>query len=366
MLDRQLQQQLRHGPDAGFGDGPRDHKRLSLPALDRGVHASCGRGLQCVRVEVQVFAASALVADLIHVVEQRHALRANLRYWQRLHHARRVHAHDPAGARLQHVVEVHAAFYNRNTGVVGQVQVVQHAAQGDGLHALDVRDHFGDAAANKPVRDADRGRAYERSVVYRLDVQNVVGLADGQHLMQRRDAGFVHVQRHVGFDNADQFVVAQGVVVRAAAVDFVVAYLRFLFVEAFAQANVFFDFVAVVALRDEVADGLVGPHSQERSVFDRRGLRAEQEVFRGDVLDLNAAVPAGAAQLYVEGFKQRWFGVRADRHGFQHFDVWIIGQCSHVQFGQPLVGFDRVGDVGVKERARYAGFIQQRVFDQVA
>ena len=83
-------------------------------------------------------------------------MRAKYRHRQRRDHARCVLAHDTAGAAVQQVVNVDAAFYDRNTLVVLQVQVIEYAAQRYGLDTLNVRDQFRDATAHQPVRHADR------------------------------------------------------------------------------------------------------------------------------------------------------------------------------------------------------------------
>ena len=113
--------------------------------------------------------------------------------------------------------------------------------------------------------------------------------------MHGRDAGVVHVQRHVRFYDADQFVLAGAVVRGAAAVDLFVAGLCFFFVPAFAQAGAFFDFFAVVSLRYKLAHGAVSPLREERCVFDAGRHAVEQEIFRRNGFDLDRAGALGAA-----------------------------------------------------------------------
>src|SRR6516164_11049080 len=112
--------------------------------------------------------------------------------------------------RSSSVVSVAWLSGTSGAGIVGEIGVVEQRAQQRGLDALDIHHQVGDRAAEKAVRDDDRGHGRERDHILTHHVGRTVAqeqlalLAGGGAAVERRLVVAVVVHAHVVLGDANE------------------------------------------------------------------------------------------------------------------------------------------------------------------
>ncbi len=139
ILERKVENKPGKRSDCRFSQRARDHLHFDLTALQRGIHGLFGRALELIGVKAHRRAAEpgSGVAHVIHIGQDRQALRHNLRHLERLDHAGLLHADDAIGSAVQLIGKIDgvdlggAVIYSkRSESTVRPIGDLEAAAEG--------------------------------------------------------------------------------------------------------------------------------------------------------------------------------------------------------------------------------------------